>query len=58
MLTQTATELGTKLFKTQIREAIAVKESQINLQSVIEYAPNSNASIDYKNFTMEVINNG
>ena len=39
MLEELAAKLGTKLFKTKIREAIAVKEAQISQQSLFEYSP-------------------
>lgn len=45
----------TKLFKTKIRESIAVRESQANKQPVLYYARNNNASIDYDNFTKEFL---
>lgn len=45
----------TKIFKTKIRESIAVRESQANRQPIIYYAKNNNASIDYENFTKEFL---
>ena len=57
LIDETAKTLKTKLYKTQIREAIAVKEAQIQKQSIFTYAPKSNATIDYKNLIKEVINN-
>ena len=56
LLEQTAQTLKTKLYKTHIREAIAVKEAQIQKACLFEYAPKSNASIDYMNLIEEVIN--
>ena len=50
-----AQNLNTKVFKSTIREAIAVKESQINKQSLFEYAPNSNVTNDYLNFIDEIL---
>lgn len=47
-----AEELGTKVYPTPIRECISVKEAQALQQSVIQYAPRSNATADY----MELIN--
>lgn len=57
LINKTAETLSTKLYKTHIREAIAVKEAQAQKQSVFSYAPKSNASIDYKNLIKEVIEN-
>lgn len=50
-----AQNLNTKVFKSTIREAIAVKESQINKQSLFDYAPNSNVTNDYLNFVNEIL---
>ena len=47
--------LGTTVFKTTIREGIAVPEAQTIGQSLIEYAPKSKPCIDYIDFTMEII---
>lgn len=52
---QLAAKLGTKLFKTTIREAIAVKEAQINQQSLFSYAPKAKVTEDYSRFIAEVI---
>lgn len=57
LIDETAKTLNTKLYKTQIREAIAVKEAQIQKQSIFAYAPKSNATIDYMNLIDEVIEN-
>ena len=50
-----AKELNTSLFNTQIRESIAVPESQLMKQAVVDYAPKSNPALDYVSFTEEVI---
>lgn len=50
-----AQNLNTRVFKSTIREAIAVKESQINKQSLFDYAPNSNVTNDYLNFINEIL---
>jgi len=52
---QLAAKLGTKLFKTTIREAIAVKEAQINQQSLYIYAPKAKVTEDYSHFIAELI---
>lgn len=57
LLEQTAQTLKTKLYKTQVREAVAVKEAQIQKTCLFTYAPKCNASIDYMNLIDEVINN-
>lgn len=50
-----STRLGTKLFKTKIREAIAVKEAQMNQKNLFEYAPKSNVAEDYICFIDELL---
>ena len=47
--------LGTKLFKTMIREGVAVKESQAQQISLFSYAPRSNPARDYKKFVEELL---
>ncbi len=51
-----AEKLGTKLYKTYIRENISVKEAQISRKDIFSYAPNSNAAKDYRAFIEELIN--
>lgn len=53
---QAAGQLQTKVFKATIREAIAVKEAQINQQSIFAYSPKSRVADDYKRFTEEFLN--
>ena len=50
-----ADKLGTKVFKTTIREAIAVKEAQISQQSLFEYAPKAKVAEDYRAFIEELL---
>ena len=57
LIEETAKGLNTKVYKTQIREAIAIREAQIKRVSLFKYAPKSNASADYRNLIKEVINN-
>lgn len=52
---QLAAKLGTKLFHTRIREAIAVKEAQISQQSLFSYAPKAKVTEDYKAFIEEFL---
>ncbi len=46
-LEATATELGTRVFTTPIRECTAIKEAQATQQDIYSYAPRSNATADY-----------
>lgn len=55
MIADTAAELGTAVYKTIIREGIAIKEAQANRQSIFAYAPKSNAAADYAAFTDEIL---
>jgi chromosome partitioning protein len=56
--TDTAAQIGTFVYDTVIREAIAIKEAQANQQSIYDYAPKSNAATDYMAFTTEFIERG
>lgn len=55
LIEATAKKLETKVYKTPIRECIAIKEAQARKQSIFEYAPKSNGSKDYKDLIKEVI---
>jgi chromosome partitioning protein len=55
IIEDTARQYGTKLFKTKIRECIAVKEAQLMKKNIFDYAPNSNASKDFEKFIEEVL---
>ena len=55
MAEEKANELGTKLYKATIREAIAIKEAQISRKSIFEYAPSSNGAKDYNAFVEEFL---
>lgn len=55
MIEETAKRLDTKLYKTAIRENIAVKESQARQQDIFTYSPKSNAAEDYKALVDEII---
>ena len=52
---KTAPALGTKVYKTRIRETVAVNEAQYMKMDIFTYAPKSNAAIDYKAFVDEFI---
>jgi chromosome partitioning protein len=55
MMEQTATALRTKIFTSSIREAIAIKESQVCQQDIFTYAPKSGVARDYQNFVAEYL---
>ena len=57
-LEETATQYGTKLFKTTIRDAVAVREAQVSTESIYKYAPRANVTKDFKQLIKEVIENG
>ena len=48
-----AQQLNTKLYKTPIRECVAIKEAQAIQTDIFTYAPKSNASLDYEAFIDE-----
>ena len=52
---QLAAKIGTKLFKTTIREAIAVREAQVCQQSLFKYAPKAKVTDDYTAFIDELL---
>lgn len=52
---QLAAKLGTKVFKATIREAIAVKESQISRATLYSYAPKAAVTEDYDRFIDELL---
>lgn len=53
-----ALNIGTKVFDTKIRETIKVREAQALSLNLLEYAPNSTVSQDYKDLVNEYINRG
>ena len=55
MITQTAGQLKTKVYKTPIRESIAIKESQATREDIFTHAPRSNAAADFKALTAEIL---
>lgn len=57
-LMETAERYGTKLFKSKIREAVAVREAQVSAKSIFEYAPKSKVTEDFKQLLEEVIEDG
>lgn len=55
LLEDTASQLQTKLFKTRIRDAVAIPESQASQQDLFSYAPKSKVAEDYGAFVEEVL---
>lgn len=55
LASQLAEKIGTSLFKTTIREAIVIKEAQINQQSIFTYAPKAKVTDDYRAFIKELL---
>lgn len=55
MIQDFAQRMNTEVFKTTIREAVAVKESQTVRKPLIDYSRNSKPNIDYKAFTSELL---
>lgn len=49
-----AAKYSTKVFTTKIRQCQKIKEAQVLGQSILKYAPKSNAVIDYKAFVKEL----
>lgn len=54
-LEETARQMNTKVFKTPIRESIAVAEAQASQQDIFSYSPRSNATADYTAIIEELI---
>lgn len=50
-----AEKLGSKVFKSTIREATAIKEAQLSQKSIFEYAPTSKVADDYRSFVDEFL---
>lgn len=55
-LERVADQMKTKIFRTHIRSAIAVRESQGWKQSLTLYDPKSKPAKDYKTLTLELLN--
>lgn len=53
-LATVATDIGTTLFDTKIRECTAIKVAQANNKSIFDYDKKSNASVDYMSFGKEL----
>ena len=55
LLTDTAEKLQTKVYKTRIREAIAIKEAQARRTDIFSYAAKTNPAKDYNAFINELL---
>lgn len=47
--------IGTKVYKTPIRECVAIKESTATEKNIYQYAPKSNGAKDYTEFVNEFL---
>ena len=55
MLSEEAQKVGTKVYKTMIRECTAIKEAQAVKVSIFDYAPKCNASLDFESLVKEIL---
>ena len=55
LIRQTAESLNTRLFKTTIREAVAVREAQAKREGLLTYAPQNRAALDYLDLVDEFL---
>lgn len=53
-----AEQVGTRLYRSRIRNSIAIQESQTNQVSMFEYAPRSPGVADYRAFVNELLEEG
>lgn len=58
MIEEFAKEMGTKVYRSMIRENVSVKESQATRQDVLTYSPRSNGTTDYNHVIDEIIEEG
>ena len=54
VITEKCGELDIPVYKTVIREGVAVREAQTQRQSIFDYAPRSNPAKDYKQLIHEI----
>ena len=54
-LERIAKNLGTKVYKSKIRECTAIKEAALQQTDIFSYAPKSNAAYDYNEFVKEFL---
>ena len=50
-----AARMGTKVFKSRIRETVAIVEAQVKRKNIFEYSPRSNGAADYTAFIDELL---
>ena len=55
MLSENTTKLNTRIYNSYIRNCNAIREAAAFKESIFDYAPNSNASIDLSNLIDEII---
>lgn len=55
LIAREASDMGTKLFNTTIRECVKTKEAQEKKKLLIDYAPKCNTCLDYIEFTKELL---
>lgn len=55
LIAREASDMGTKLFNTTIRECVKTKEAQEKKKLLIDYAPKCNTCLDYMEFTKELL---
>lgn len=55
LLEQQAEALNTRVYKTYIREGVAIPEAHALRKSLFDYAPRSNAAQDYKHLIEEIL---
>lgn len=55
ILERAAEGIGTRLFKTRIRETVSIREAQAMGMSIYAYSPRSAGAIDYTHFLQEII---
>ena len=55
LIEETASRLETRVFKTKIREGVAIREAQAARESLFSYAPKSNGALDYAEFINELL---
>ena len=55
VLSETAAAMESRLFKTAIRETVAVREAQAQRQNLFDYAPKSTAALDYQALAEEIL---
>lgn len=55
MLEDTAQQLNTRVYRTAIRESVALREAQAARESIFRYAPRSRQAADYMAFAQEYL---